>query len=134
MFCSELVRRRRRGYVNRSVRLSVGEVGLNLLGTTRTKRIGPRALRASFMGRQIAIFPLGIVACVPLAGAGRDVCHPARGWSVGRLLGQHTRPVAQDEWRQPALPALRGPTTGSAVGHRTGWNIRRTDRRCCHQN
>ena len=58
VFCSKLVRRRRRRYINRSARLSAGEVGLNLLGTTRTERNGPCARRASFMGRQIAIFQI----------------------------------------------------------------------------
>ena len=90
VFCSELVRRRRRGYIDRSTRLSAGEVGLNLVGTTHQrphphkKRIGPRARRMLFMGRQIAIFPLGIIACVRWVG--RDETS-ATGRAAGRSAG-----------------------------------------------
>lgn len=88
-----------------------------------------RAQRTSFMGRQIAIFPLGIVACARWLGRD-ETCAP-----VGRPGAAPADPrVAHCQWRQPALAGVRGPATASAGVHRTAWNIRQIQRRCCHQN
>ena len=131
MFCSELVRRRRRGYVNRSARLSAGEVGLNLLGRTRTNRIGPtRPTRVVYGPTDCHIPPWDRCMC-PLAGAGRDVraCRSAGCWASRPARGARPMAPARTSWTARACHCL-----GCRQPRGLGWNISRIQRRCCHQN
>ena len=71
----------------------------------------------------------------PLGGAGRDLCHRARGcrsvgcWASRPVHGARRIAPARTSWTARARHCL-----GCRPPHGLGWNIRRIQRRCCHQN
>ena len=110
VFCSELVRRRRRGYVNRSARLSAREVGRNLLGRTCKNRIGPtRPTRVVYGPTDRHIPPRDRCMC-PLAGAGRDVraCRSAGCCASRPARGALPMAPARTSWSAQARNCLGG--------------------------